>query len=205
MGCFVFDYNYTKDETHIKANSLCKKFLKQNNLDYPKILLTSEDNRYKALSWSHYGWYDFSREILYVNVKKSRPPTKTPGFSWSFPCSKVDLTACGITAHEYGHHVHHILNKTNKISQKDLFSSLKKIKRLEKKITNYEPNLSEMFAETMRLFILNPDLLEKACPNRWNFIANELNLTPVHQKKWEYVLKNAHEKILQANYKWIEK
>jgi hypothetical protein len=204
MSSFVFDdLSWNKSDAFVVTNTICEKFLLKNHLDFPHVVLNGELKQYKKSKWTHYGWYDFQDKIVYVNIKKSRPPTKTPGFSWSFPCSRSDLTVVGITAHEYGHHIHNCLEEKNIISNKELFKILKKIKKVEKPVSGYEPNSYEMMAEMLRIFILNPTLLEEGRPIRWALLTESLKLNPIHSIHWKKMLYKANERIVESNQNWV--
>lgn len=72
-----------------------------------------------------------------------------------------------------------------------------------KRVSGYEPNHLEKLAETMRLFILNPDLLRLASPSRYTFLLLS-GLRPVINKPWDKVLENANERIINAALSWIK-
>lgn len=205
MSYFLFNgKSWNKEESFVAANNICLDFLKYNSLNDPKTILNGQIEHFKRSKWTNYGWYDFTDEILYVNLKKSRPPVKTPGFSWSYPCNKSDLTVVGITAHEYGHHIHNCLNNKEIISDKELFKVLRSIKKVEKPVSGYEPNSFEMMAEMLRLFILNPSLLQEGRPIRWTLLTDGLKLKPLHSLHWKKILKNSHKKIIDSNINWIK-
>lgn len=131
---------------------------------------------------------------IFVNLPVTAAPVQVPGnrrYSW--PGYKVDRTAAGVVAHECGHHV-----------WARLYTSLKQIKfgvvinqwvqliqhSGKKKVSGYEPTPPEAFAETMRLFILNPDLLHRAIPARYYWLIEELNLAPVEKRHYTAVMDN---------------
>ncbi len=74
--------------------------------------------------------------------------------------------------------------------------------RRSKVITSYEPNLHESFAETSRLFILNPDLLEQGSPERFKFLTN-VGLKTSETRDFRQVLD--HPDYIQAAENWIRK
>lgn len=155
-----------------------KRFLNHNKIHHPTIHIN-----YKLLSKGVF-IYDNTNYRIEINLKKCKSPVITPGFSWSFTGYKSDVTPSGVLAHEIGHYL-------------DYLSGWKYSKNIpiKKKITSYEPNKLESFAETIRLFILNPDLLKTKWVERYNYII-QLGLKPIITDSWQEVLINAHEKII---------
>jgi hypothetical protein len=168
------------------------------------------------------GWY--YDNTAFVNLKKAASLVKKPRCStWSFPGYKIDREPCGVVAHETGHHVDHVLGEgqnpkltpgmnpdANTIR---LYNTLfrgspsshpewAKVVRLSKPITSYEPNLHESFAETGRLFILNPDLLEQGSPERFKFFT-KVGLKPSETRDFRQVLD--HPDYVAAAERWIAK
>lgn len=156
---------------------------------------------------------------IFVNLPVTAAPATVPGnrrYSW--PGYKVDRTAAGVVAHECGHHVMQMKlqglapdkgmgavgdiarQKVVAISQFHEWNQLVKNSG-KKKVSGYEPKPSEAFAETMRLFILNPDLLMRAIPARYYWLIEELNLAPVEKRHYMDVLNHADYQTL-AN-RWI--
>lgn len=156
-----------------------KRFLYQNKILKPTILIN-----YKLLSKGVFIYDQFKNHKIEINLKKCKSPVVTPGFSWSFTGYKSDVTPSGVLAHEIGHYIDYLSNWSH---NKNLPSN--------KKITSYEPNKLESFAETMRLFILNPDLLKTKWIERYNYII-QLGFKPSITDSWQEVLINAHEKII---------
>lgn len=77
----------------------------------------------------------------------------------------------------------------------------------EKQITSYEPDYHERFAESIKLFITNPDLLKQYDPKRYDVIVNKLNLKPIINKSYIDVFKehNMNELYYERARKRIEK
>jgi hypothetical protein len=71
---------------------------------------------------------------------------------------------------------------------------------MTKPVTSYEPTAEEAFAETMRIFIMNPALLSAARPCRYAFLTTYFK--PLHNLEWWEVLKNAPDFILQSAKKF---
>jgi len=166
------------------------------------------------------GWY--YDNTVFVNLKKAARAVMHPGCSsWSFPCYKIDREPCGVVAHETAHHIDHVLGplrlgpglNPDTTHPVRLYRSLfvgspsshpewEKVVRRSKPITSYEPNLHESFAETGRLFILNPDLLRQGSPERYDFFI-ALGLRHTETRDFRQVLDH-HTYIAQAE-RWIAK
>ena len=106
------------------------------------------------------------------------------------------MTVAGVLAHEFGHYIDDIFKNPSKKIRKAIGS--------ESCVTSYEPNTFEVFAEAFRLFVLNPELLKEGRPKRYSFFES-LGLKPVLLDNWEYVLGNAHPKIISAAHSWISR
>lgn len=122
----------------------------------------------------------YSDDHVFVNVQATAWPVQEPAMrSWSWPGWKTDRTAVGVVAHEVGHYVADVVSRGKsaavKAAQRELWL---RIISKGKKVSGYEPVPGEAAAESLRLFILNPDLLRKAIPARYNFIC-ELGLKPL--------------------------
>jgi hypothetical protein len=179
-----------KDELLNKALEIGKNFCEINNL--PNIANFIVDNNLKS-----FGLFENKKSKISINVKKCKPPTKTPGFCWSYPGYKADLTPYGVLLHEYGHHIHSLNVKIIK----DLFERKTKFENF---VTSYEPNVFESIAEAFKLYLGNPDLLEQGRPARFNIFFKELKLKPVIDLSWKDVLKNAHPRFFDSAEKWIK-
>lgn len=166
------------------------EFAAKNDIALPKI--TVVDAKTRA---SYCGVYYYRRKSMEVNIKRCANKAKVPGFSWSHPGYFADRTPFGVVCHEFGHHVDCVLNKTK---------GMPKFKN--EKVSGYEPNAQERFAESMKLFLSNPDLLKKTCPKRYEFLTKKLGLVPVVKGTWRQVFKKneMHEKYYVAAEKRIK-
>jgi hypothetical protein len=171
-----FEYGYAK----------IINFCDANNIKIPRI---------KSTNQHVYGYYSWSSKCIHINISRCRTPVKTPGYSWSYTGYKADLTVAGVIAHETGHYVDNELKLPSR--------SMRKYIKGEKEVSSYEPNLSEVFAESMKLMILNPDLLRVGRPKRYKFITETCGLQPAIFDDWQTVLQNAHPKLVNAAKKWI--
>ena len=192
MNPIVIDpETYDFDEALAVASQLVGEFVHANKLPVPHLLpvrAPSVDGKTKGPRSR--GWTD-SKTITFCQGVR---PARNPGYSWSFPGYKADLTAYGIAAHECGHWFHIHRKGTLK-----LWSGLERINDV--RVSSYEPNGHEAFAESTRLFILNPDLLKRAAPRRYNGLL-EAGMVQLHDAPWQEVLKHAGPKRIAAMAKW---
>lgn len=204
MKPFVVDpSSYDKREAISLATTYVNDFLALNDMEKPNKLIIN-DRSHRRAGWRNYGWYRFNDRVLCVNLYSSRPPTKTPGFAWSFTGFKADLTAPGILAHEIGHHVHNVIEDASRCKPDEIRRMVKEVVKNERPVSSYEPNHYEVIAEAMRLFILNPELLREGRPWRWSLLTAQFGLKPPHVVAWKNVLTHAHTKIVSAAENWIK-
>jgi len=203
MQPFIVDpATYDKRQAFDAALVYVKAFLDLNGIAPVTEYLTEPDDAKKPPGknpWHDRGWYWFG--TVFVNLKKTRTPVKVPGFQWSYTGYKADLTTPGVLAHEVGHHVHFELDR---VRGEHVLGKVRAVYAIEPPVSGYEPNPYEVFAESMRLFILNPMLLAEGRPERYSMLI-KLNLQPLHHAPWREVLVNAHPKIIAAAERWIER
>jgi hypothetical protein len=156
----------TREELIVEGLNLIKQFCELNNIPQPKIEL-DQDKPAK-----YCGTYNTSVNLIKVFPKACARPAINPVRSWSFPHYFVDKTVLGVICHEFGHYVHCYLGTPI-------------MDKLGLQITGYEPNMYERFAETMKVFLTNPDLLKQYNPERYNYLTIELKLKPVYTSDWK--------------------
>ena len=162
------------------------------------------------------GWY--KNGLIFVCLQKASRCILTPKFqNWSHPHYRVDREPVGVVCHEGGHHIQAILRKRRQFNEykwRDaVFNSREgklttfptniKARLKVKRVTNYEPNLDESFAESMRLFILNPFLLQAGLEKRFDFIANDCGLHPSVWVPWRDMLQSFDPAYTTQAEKWI--
>lgn len=109
--------------------------------------------------------------VVMVNPYACAKPAHGTIRQWSFPGYTPDRTPVGVVCHEVGHYVdHHFGYPSEKAEWHQAIKG--------SKVSSYEPNPSESFAESMRLFITNPSLLEAIAIKRFAFLATKLRLLP---------------------------
>lgn len=163
-------YELTQHQLYLKGRELAEKFLTLNGLPLPEFregpLVT-----FRSPSGT-YGCgclYDFKGRrpnLLWVNPEACARPAKGSPRQRSFPGYTSDRTPMGVVAHEAGHQTDYVHGN---MSRSETWRRLAKRER----VTSYEPSAEEAFAESARLFILNPALLRAIAPNRYAFFGNE--------------------------------
>lgn len=208
-----------------------RPFLTLNGLEQPKNVLTYDEARrpeyrdtYEARvlarleSGPHQGtgtgWY--SNGMIFVCLQKASRVILEPKFqNWSHPHYRVDREPAGVVCHEGGHHVQEVLRKLGRFDERrwraavwgsterklNIFS--KRGKMRVKRVTNYEPNLDESFAESMRLFILNPGLLQAGLERRFDFITRDCGLQPYLSLNWRNILADYSPTYIRQAEKWV--
>ena len=111
------------------------------------------------------------------------------------PGSFEDYSPVGVFCHEVGHHVDRALSERGFSRTSEPFISLVDE---ESEVSRFEYNIQESFAEAIRLFITNPDLLRVGRPQRWEFLTKTLRLKPLHATPWRRVL-NRSAKVVRAS------
>lgn len=181
---------------------LCRSFLEENFLPLPEYI---PGRAPRAINkWQNIGLCLGSR--IWVDIDLTNRPAFTKGRMWSWPGYKTDRTASGVLAHETGHFINWLIDNASfrdgqnkQIETNWLYSRWSVAVRQEKPVSGYEPTLGEAFAEAMRLYISNPNLLEAARPQRYYLIRHELGLHHGVEGSWQDVLKDAPLHIRQAS------
>ena len=178
----------TKDELAERSVKHIQNFLQMNNLPVPEFVMSEyPDAKNKFQKTGHYSRKEGK---VYLNAANTRNPVMKPGgMQWSYPGYKVDKTPLGVLAHEIGHHIDHTMKfDENAFPYKG------------EKVTGYEPTVHEAIAESLRLFMLNPDLLHTIAPKRYQYFLDN-GLKPTVQQSWKDVLHGAP----QAYFDQIDK
>ena len=123
-----------------------------------------------------------------------------PGRGYSWPGSVSDRTVRGVYLHEVGHVVHWALP--------DMRAALEGLRALGgPRVTGYEPNAYETFAETFRLYAGNPALLLEGRPWRYEFMQ-ALGIKPMARmpKAWDRgLLGTAPQRYYDQCERWIQR
>ena len=170
----------------LESAAVLKKFCEINGIPKPKIAFFHSRG-------SNCGYYQWRSKVICIDPDAcAREVTNPANRCWSHPHYFTDRTVYGVLHHEFGHYLHEHLK-------------FPRLPKGRKQITSYEPSASERFAETIKLFLGNPDLLKEYAPERYAKLL-ALGLKPVTNKDWETVMredgmsqrfvKRAKEKIL---------
>lgn len=172
-----------KEELFKEGVNYVKEFCKVNDIKMPKIVTKPKDSYCPGTC----GLYDYKNKTIYIWIDKCSREIDNPGYAWSHRHYFADREPCGVVCHEFGHYLHHILTNFKLVLPK------------ERKITSYEPDTWERFAETIKLFILNPDLLRLYDHKRYNVITKKLNLKPIIHTNWRDTFSvDINEKFIKA-------
>jgi hypothetical protein len=143
----------------------------------------------------------YKNNTIYVHLQKSANMVLYGHhMAWSHPGYKIDRTPTGVVAHESGHHLDSVLKSRRGLYPSDL-EIWEKVLDISKRVSGYEPIPSEAFAETMRLFILNPDLLLQGSPQRYHFVTS-FGIIPSETRDFKTVLNNIPS-FVSAAENWI--
>jgi len=124
-----------------------------------------------------------------LDPTESLEPTHWPGHLADFSC-------LGTTAHELGHHVCHLRDWV-RISR--AWYSVTMGAMDEPAVGLYATyQTAEDFAETLRVFILNPSLVEELAPKRNRFLVKEMLLKPVESRHWRELLSDSPRHIKEV-------
>ena len=123
-----------------------------------------------------------SPNVIYVNLDKCAIPGSGTRMRFSFPGYKVDATPFGVLCHEFGHYISWLKNGIGRSYEWEL------IVNNSRRISGYEPNSEESFAESFRLFLTNSDMLKRGSGARYEFML-KLGLKPVVKDNFIKVLK----------------
>lgn len=150
---------------------LIHEFCILNNIKDPIIELTTINSR-------ACGTYN-GLKLIKVDLSKCAKPSQ----SYSYPNLHSNRTPQGVVIHEFGHYLENALG----ISWRTLSKCREEIN--EKPVTSYAPNSQEWFAEVIRLFLTNPDLLKLGRPKTFVWLCEDLKLIPINRGSYLEVLK----------------
>lgn len=136
-----------------KAKRIIRNFCKLNNIIPP---ITKVKNNLDCLGCYH---DDGSRDI-YINLEATGLASKRNN-----PAMTRENTIIGSLVHEFAHYIHYI-TPALRVPLKNKFEKLKE------PLTHYwEIDIEEDIAESIRLFVLNPSLLQEGRPKRYKILS----------------------------------
>lgn len=156
----------TREELKTEGINILKQFCELNNMEMPKIVFSDKPRR----ECDCCGYYEHGTLTIMPNACSS--PATNPIRSWSYPHYFVDKTVLGVICHEFGHYLYELAGRP-------------RFGKLGLQITSYEPNMDERFAETIKIFLTNPDLLKQYNRERYDFLTVKLKLKPVYTADWK--------------------
>lgn len=112
--------------------------------------------------------------------------------------SPTDFTPYGTFCHEVGHHVDYLLGKASRSK------AFRRVVEDEPEVSDAEHNVLESFAEAIRLFVTNPDLLRLGRPLRWSYLRKRLQLKPPHACSWRQVTRRQHRCVKRSIERWLD-
>lgn len=179
----IYEFGLAKEVLFEQGRQLAEEFCEYNGLP---VIPIRDDPTLRG-----FGLY--GHDVIWVNVRSTATPRQTRGRVWSFPGRKSDRTAAGVVCHEMGHHAYF---------NRKLPRGWREVVAATRPITSYEPSTGEAYAESLRLFILNPDLLRQGRPERYEYITEYHGLRPVVTLAQHAVLAQAPAHILAAAEKF---
>lgn len=144
------------------------------------------------------GWNAIAVDVNSCHTERRvRPKTSEP--FWHAPGAHIDYTPFGVFCHEVGHHVDYILHPKAYSRQ----NGFQEVVDNEEEVSGCEHNVLESFAEAIRLFITNPDLLRQGRPDRYEYLTRGMGLKPRHNRGWRVVLRNAGKHVCSSAEAWL--
>lgn len=189
----------TKETMFDMGMELINRFCELNNFDMPDVNFYTDREQRLIKVCGYYRPQYPTKAGYFPNINVCLAKCAAVGFAgtaWSAPGYIVDRTPCGVLAHELGHHVDWCRGTVKDTYWSD-YSTTVRAKAAEQQLTNYCPNDAEWFAEMMRLFITNPDLLRQHRPRTFDVLTGD-GLKPVIDEPWFERLIDAPERTVVA-------
>lgn len=171
----------TKSKELKSAKNIIKEFCNLNNLKTPICCIDNSLEEYGAFYINH-------KRKIFLNFKKCKHSSKRITHS-----SINEKTITGVYVHEYAHLLHY----------NGFYGTLNKhFKKLKEPLIHFrETDIEEDIAESIRLFILNPSLLQEGRPKRYKILSKYFkhSLMPHYTEQFKDIPNNS---ITLIN-KWI--
>ena len=164
-----------------KAKKILKEFCLLNNIKTPRCIIDNTIDEFGV-------YYTNNISTIFINLDKCKLSNSklTHG-------SIKEYTIIGVLIHEFAHLLHY------QYHYDVLHKSFKKLK--EPLIHYFERDIEEDIAESIRLFILNPTLLEEGRPKRYK-ILNKLFKT-INTEHYIVQLERLNTQNRIMTQKWI--
>jgi len=164
---------------------LLERFCAANDIPAPILITDREDWPFSVCAFYRSGH-------IFINLKKCSGIGRG-GPAWSYPGHLVDRTPYGVLQHELGHYVDVRLSEV-KAPYYGSHSLKVMVESGEPGVTTYTHNHGEWWAEAFRVFVTNPDLLNRLRPRTFDLI--HARLKPVELRSWREVLEDAPERTM---------
>jgi len=170
----------TKLELYERGKERIELFCRKNGLtQVATVLVNSKDWYFDCCAY-------YRKDTVTICLAKCGFPCgPTNSANWTWPGSVIDREPFGVLAHELGHHVDLCIGKVKDRYSSEVSGMLRRASG-EQPLTGYCPNDAEWFAEMMRLFITNSQLLKVVRPTTYSLFLERWN--PVSKKPWLDVL-----------------
>lgn len=185
----------TKESMLERGVALMAKFCDANDLPRPTIERPGPSDR-----WPYGVCAYYRNHVITINVAKCAS-IGTAGMLWSFPGHQIDRTPYGVIQHELGHHADWLLSTRKGRYFGDYSVDMRKQVQ-EDPLTGYCPDDAEWFAEMFRLFVTNPDLLQKLRPGTYKAMTQRFK--PVFNDIWRDRLHDAPDRTIAAIWRKLE-
>lgn len=163
-------YEHDKDYLYGFGVALATAFLKANKIELPEFSDVPIPTAGKPQGSYGCGVYLPRLKKILVTSSRCAKPAHGTIRQWSFPGYSVDRTPVGVVCHEAGHRLDHAMNYPSNTTEW-------RVATWGSKVSSYEPNMSEAFAESIRLFITNAALLRAIAPRRFSYLSQRLILS----------------------------
>lgn len=182
----------TEKETLLaRGHDAARAWLAANGVDAPRFVFDAPARR-RGGPCGHYRPYPAragAEGVVTVYVARCARAGRG-GREWSWPGYPVDRTPHGVVLHELGHHVdtgrggRRLSHDVHRLAGEDA-------------ITAYAPSREEWFAEMVKLFISNPDLLRAIRPRTFQSLEY-LFPSHVETRPWREVLADSPRRVRAA-------
>lgn len=165
-------------ESYARGRVAVERWLDENDIPHPGFVVTDDPIWFVPGCAGTY--HNFRRRVVAVDISRCILRGRFRGL----PCwegGMDDLSPYGVLCHEIGHHVDRTLGTRRGSRWQCADTVWREIVEEEEAISCLEPDVLESFAEAVRLFITNNELLKVGRPVRWEYLTSRLGLTPPSQ------------------------
>lgn len=174
------------------ALGLSQSFFDMNSIPFPRIVHRRLGSSYGLTCLGRDGTSCVTIDV--TGCAHARDAT-------SFPGAPEDRSAAGVLAHECGHAVLNWLEHS--APHRRFRQEIDATAAAEAPITDQATRSAhELFAETFRLTVLDPDLLRVGRPMHWALLRSSGLVVPV-RATWDVVLSRAPHDVIDLTRCWI--